>query len=76
METCLFCNNEEKNYKPARGVEFVCGTCVQNFLQMSKDQFEVLLAKLTKKKLERRIKAVRMFYGGSKRKKRKIEKKA
>ena len=25
---CLFCNKQEKNYKPDRHVDFICGGCV------------------------------------------------
>ena len=33
---CLFCNELEKNYKPDKGVDYVCGSCV--ILLASADQ--------------------------------------
>ena len=35
---CLFCNGQERNYKPDPGVEFICGTCVQLFLGASEEE--------------------------------------
>jgi len=78
MESCLFCNGEEKHYKPAKDKEFLCGLCIQKFLQLDKNQFGILLKKLMAKNQERKIKAVRMFYKGeplndpAKRKRRKV----
>lgn len=63
-ESCLFCNQDERNYKPPPDAEFVCGSCVQKFLQMDKDKLSLLLEKLQQKKNERAIRAVRIFYKG------------
>ena len=30
---CLFCNGTEKSYTPDKGVEFICGACVQLLLR-------------------------------------------
>jgi len=63
-ELCLFCNQEEKNYKPPINVEFVCGGCVQKFLQMDKEKLSLLIQKLQQKGNERAVKAVRVFHKG------------
>lgn len=29
---CLYCGKPEPRYKPSKGVDFICGTCVQSFV--------------------------------------------
>jgi hypothetical protein len=61
METCLFCNGIEKNYKPGPDVEFICGTCVQLFLQADKDDLKRAYKKALDLGYLRKAKAIETF---------------
>jgi len=52
-DTCLFCGQPEKSYKPSKSVDFICGSCVQ--LLLTADQADL------KRAYE---KAVRLGYMG------------
>ena len=38
IETCMICNQPEKNYTPAEEIEFACGGCVQKLLSMDLEE--------------------------------------
>ena len=52
-DTCLFCGQYEKGYKPSKSVDFICSRCVQLLLEA--DQGELMRAY---------EKAVRLGYAG------------
>ena len=46
---CLFCNGQEKNYKPEPNTDYICGSCVQLLFKADQDD----LQKAQKKALEK-----------------------
>ena len=61
METCLFCDRTEKNYKPGPDVEFICGTCVQLLLHADKEDLKRAYYKAINKEHLRKAKATEIF---------------
>jgi len=39
-DTCLFCGQPEKGYKPSKSVDFICGSCVQLLLDADQGQLK------------------------------------
>ena len=61
METCLFCNGTEKNYKPGPDVEFICGTCVQLLLRADKEDLKRAYKKALDLGYSRKARAIETF---------------
>ena len=61
METCLFCNEPEKNYKPGPDVDFVCGTCVQLLLRADQEDLKKAHAKAIEKGYLNKASAIETF---------------
>jgi len=58
-EPCLYC--DEPTHDTGDKKHVLCGSCVQKFLQMDKDQLIELRKIYTKKQMEGRLMAVNMF---------------
>ena len=61
MENCLFCNEAEAGHPET--VDYVCATCVQQFLGVDQNRLKVLWEKALSKNNERILIALRMFFG-------------
>ena len=61
METCLFCDRTEKNYKPGPDFEFVCATCVQLFLLADKEDLKRAYKKAVDLGYPRKSRAIETF---------------
>jgi len=61
METCFFCNGTGKNYRLGPDVEFICGTCVQLFLQADKEDLKRSYAKALNEGYLRKARAIETF---------------
>ena len=71
---CLFCEVPETGeYKPPKGIEYVCSDCTQHFINMSQDTLKDGIKFLENNKetlcvfnfeiIENKIKAINMFVG-------------
>lgn len=61
MEVCLFCNKQEKNYKPGKDIEFICGDCV--ILLADAEQVDLMRAyqKALDEGYQRKVSALESF---------------
>jgi hypothetical protein len=58
---CLFCNGQEKNYKPEPNKDFICGSCVQLLLGAEQDDLKRAHAKAIKKGYLSKARAIESF---------------
>jgi len=58
---CLFCNEQEKNYTPDSGVEFICSGCVQLLLMTDQAELKRARAKALKLGFPRKAYAIESF---------------
>ena len=58
---CLFCNGQEKNYKPEPNKDFICGSCVQLLLGADQDDLKRAHAKAIKKGYLSKARAIESF---------------
>ena len=58
---CLFCNGEEKNYKPSQYVEFVCSRCVLLLASADEENLRRGLAKAEEKGLLNKVSVIKFF---------------
>ena len=61
METCLFCNGAEKDYKPGPDVDFICGACVQLLLRAEQEDLKRAYIKALDKGYLSKAKAIETF---------------
>jgi hypothetical protein len=59
--TCLFCEKPEKNFKPARGVDFVCSHCVMAFLSSDQDYLKWVHDQAIKNSMPDKARAIESF---------------
>jgi len=58
---CLFCNGQERGYKPSSGVDFICCQCVQLLLGADQDGLKRAYAKAIEKGYRNKAKAIESF---------------
>jgi len=58
---CLFCDGQEKNYRPGVGFCFTCGSCVQLLLGAEQDDLKRAHSKALHKGYKRKAKAIESF---------------
>jgi len=62
MELCLFCNQEEQNYKPGAEIEFICISCVQLFLSATPEQVRAAYKKAVDGGYCNKARAIEIFF--------------
>jgi hypothetical protein len=58
---CLFCNGQERNYKPEADKDFICGSCVQLFLRADSEDLKRAHAKALTKGYSNKASAIESF---------------
>ena len=58
---CLFCNGQERNYKPEADKDFICGSCVQLFLRADSEDLKRAHAKALSKGYPNKARAIESF---------------
>ncbi len=58
---CLFCGNDEGNYKPNSDSEIICSTCVQLLLSLEQGVLQTALEKAEELGLQRKALALKSF---------------
>ena len=58
---CLFCNGQERNYKPDADKDFICGSCVQLFLRADSEDLKRAYAKALSKGYSNKASAIESF---------------
>ena len=58
---CLFCNKEEKAYKPHDGVDFICSQCVQMLIAADQAELKRAYDKAIEKGYQNKASAIESF---------------
>ena len=58
---CLFCNGQEKKYKPEPDTDFICGSCVQLFSNANQEDLRRAHKKSLNKKYINKASAIESF---------------
>jgi len=58
---CLFCNELEKNYRPSKDVEFICGSCVVLLADADQGDLKNAYQKALNKGYMRKVSALESF---------------
>jgi len=58
---CLFCNGQERNYKPPPDTEFICTFCVQLLLKANQEDLRRTHAKAIEKGYLNKARAIESF---------------
>jgi len=59
--SCLFCNGEEKNYKPEPGKDYICSLCVILLGDADQEDLKRALAKAEEKGFRNKASAIKSF---------------
>ena len=58
---CLFCGGMEKDYKPAKGVDYICSSCVLLLADANQDDLQRAYVKARAKGFENKASALKSF---------------
>lgn len=58
---CLFCNGKKKNYKPEPDTDFICGSCIQLFLNANQEDLRRAYKKALDKGYINKARAIESF---------------
>ena len=58
---CLFCDGMEKDYKPAKGIDYICSGCVLLLADANQDDLKRAYVKAEAKGLENKVSALKSF---------------
>jgi hypothetical protein len=58
---CLFCDGIEKDYKPAKGIDYICSSCVLLLADANQDDLKRAYVKAQAKGLENKVSALKSF---------------
>ena len=58
---CLFCNGMEKDYQPAKDIDFICSGCVLLLADANQDDLKRAYVKAEAKGLENKVSALKSF---------------
>ena len=58
---CLFCDGLEKNYKPAKGVDYICSSCVLLLADANQDDLQRAYVDARAKGFENKASALKSF---------------
>ncbi len=58
---CLFCDGIEKNYKPAKAVDYICSSCVLLLADANQDDLKRAYVKAEAKGLKNKAAALKSF---------------
>lgn len=58
---CLFCDGLEKDYKPAKGIDYICSCCVLLLADANQDDLRRSYVKAVEKGLENKASALKSF---------------
>jgi len=58
---CLFCYGMEKDYKPAKGIDYICSSCVLLLAEADQDDLKRAYVKAEAKGLENKVSALKSF---------------
>lgn len=58
---CLFCDGMEKDYKSAKGIDYICSSCVLLLADAHQDDLKRAYVKAKAKGLEKKVSALKSF---------------
>jgi hypothetical protein len=58
---CLYCEKPERNYKPSKGVDFICSRCVMAFLSADQDYLKWVHDRAIKNSMPDKARAIESF---------------
>ena len=58
---CLFCDGMEKDYKPAKGIDYICSGCVLLLADANQDDLKRACVKAIEKGLKNKASALKSF---------------
>ena len=58
---CLFCDGTEKNYKPAKGIDYICSNCVLLLTEANQDNLKRAYVKAMEKGFKNKVTALKSF---------------
>ena len=58
---CLFCDGIEKDYKPSKGIDYICSSCVLLLADVNQDDLKRTYAKADAKGLKNKASALKSF---------------
>ena len=58
---CLFCDGMEKDYKPTKGVDYICSSCVLLLANADQDDLKRAYVKASVKGLKNKVSALKSF---------------
>ena len=58
---CLFCDCMEKNYKPAKGIDYICSSCVLLLADANQDDLKRAYVKAVEKGFKNKASALESF---------------
>lgn len=58
---CLFCDGMEKDYKPVKGIDYICSNCVLLLADANQDDLKRAYVKARSKGLENKVSALKSF---------------
>ena len=58
---CLFCNDIEKDYKPTKGIDYICSSCVLLLADANQDDLKRAYVKAVEKGYENKVSALKSF---------------
>ena len=58
---CLFCDGMEKDYKPGKGIDYICSSCVLLLAGANQDDLRRSYVKAVEKGLENKASALKSF---------------
>ena len=58
---CLFCDSQEKNYKPTKGIDYICSSCVLLLADANQDDLKWAYVKAEAKGLKNKVLALKSF---------------
>ena len=61
LMSCLFCNDQEKNYKPGLGIEYICSRCVILLGNADQGDLKRALVKAVEKGFNNKASALKSF---------------
>ena len=59
--SCLFCDGMEKDYKPGKGIDYICSSCVLLLADANQDDLKRAYVKAEAKGLENKVSALKSF---------------
>ena len=59
--SCLFCDGMEKDYKPAKGIDYICSSCVLLLADANQDDLKRAYVKAMEKGFENKASALKSF---------------